>query len=178
MPDLIRKHFGYGQLWLLKYYDQHAARIGLDCICLIQLPACNSVLFFQRRHGSYCTKPISIQSGWPDQVLGKCISSGSKSVGKNHRAQFLAECNWPATSFPLSDSVAFSHRWPRSHCAQPAWVRLVLADYARFWPDGSSPEASLCARIIQPASGQCLQADPVRCGLDLACLLARFIWLL
>ena len=123
MPGLIRKHFVYGQLWLLKYCGQHAARIGLDCICLIQLPACNSVLFFQRRHGSYCAKPIWIWSGWPDQVLGKRISSGSKLVGKNHTAQFLAECNWPATSFPLSDSVAFSHRWPRSHCAQPAWVQ-------------------------------------------------------
>ena len=32
---------------------------------------------------------------------------------------------------------------------------LVLADCVRFWPNGSGPEASRCARIIRrPASGQ------------------------
>ena len=39
---------------------------------------------------------------------------------------------------------------------------LVLADCARFWPNGSGPEASQCARIIRPASGQCFPADPAR----------------
>ena len=39
---------------------------------------------------------------------------------------------------------------------------LVLADCVRFWPNGSGPEASRCARIIQPASGQCFPADPDR----------------
>ena len=29
----------------------------------------------------------------------------------------------------------------------------VLADCVRFWPNGSGPEASRCARIIRPASG-------------------------
>ena len=40
--------------------------------------------------------------------------------------------------------------WPRSS--------LVLADCVRFWPNGSSPEASWCARIIGTASGQCFWA--------------------
>ena len=39
---------------------------------------------------------------------------------------------------------------------------LVLADRVRFWPDGSGPEASRCARIIRPASGQCFPADTDR----------------
>ena len=39
---------------------------------------------------------------------------------------------------------------------------LVLADCARFWPNGSGPEASRCARNIRPASGQCFPADPDR----------------
>ena len=39
---------------------------------------------------------------------------------------------------------------------------LVLTDCVRFWANGSSPEASQCARIIQPASGQCFPADPDR----------------
>ena len=38
----------------------------------------------------------------------------------------------------------------------------VLADCVRFWPNGSGPEASHCARIIRPASGQCFLADPAR----------------
>ena len=37
---------------------------------------------------------------------------------------------------------------------------LVLADCVRFWPNGSSPVASRCARIIPPASGQCFPAGP------------------
>ena len=39
---------------------------------------------------------------------------------------------------------------------------LVLADCVRFGPNGSGPEASRCARIIRPASGQCFPADPDR----------------
>ena len=39
---------------------------------------------------------------------------------------------------------------------------LVLADCIRFWPNGSGPEASRCARITRPASGQCFPADPDR----------------
>ena len=39
---------------------------------------------------------------------------------------------------------------------------LALADCARFWPDGSGPEASQCARIIRPVSGRCFPADLAR----------------
>ena len=35
----------------------------------------------------------------------------------------------------------------------------VLVDYIKFWSNGSSLQASRCARIIQPASGQCFRAD-------------------
>ena len=43
---------------------------------------------------------------------------------------------------------------------------LILADCVRFWPNGSGPKASRCARIIRPASGQSFPADPdwVRIG--------------
>ena len=37
---------------------------------------------------------------------------------------------------------------------------LVLSDCARFWPNGSGPEASRCVGIIRPASGQSFPADP------------------
>ena len=39
---------------------------------------------------------------------------------------------------------------------------LVLAACVSFWPNGSGPEASRCARIIRPVSGQCFPADPDR----------------
>ena len=34
----------------------------------------------------------------------------------------LVEHNRPTTSFPLSNSIAFFHRWPRSYCEKPAWI--------------------------------------------------------
>ena len=37
---------------------------------------------------------------------------------------------------------------------------FILADCVRFWPNGSGPEASRCARIIRPATGQCFLDDP------------------
>ena len=43
---------------------------------------------------------------------------------------------------------------------------LVLADCVRFWPNGSGPEASQCARIIRPVSGQCFPADPDRMRIE------------
>ena len=39
---------------------------------------------------------------------------------------------------------------------------LVVADCVRFWPNGSGPEASRCARNIRSASGQCFPPDPDR----------------
>ena len=39
---------------------------------------------------------------------------------------------------------------------------LVLAGCVRIWPNGSGPEASRCARVIQPASGRCFPVDPDR----------------
>ena len=39
---------------------------------------------------------------------------------------------------------------------------LVPADCARFWPNGSGPEASRCAIIIRSTSGQCFPSDPDR----------------
>ena len=91
---------------------------------LIWLPASNSVLNFQRRHGSYCAKLTQIRSEWPGQSLAKSICSGSKPVCRNHWARFLAGWYQSATSFPLSDLAAFFHRCPRSYCAKPAQIWL------------------------------------------------------
>ena len=53
------------------------------------------------------------------------------------------ECNRPATSFPLSDSIAFFHWRPGSYCAKPAgtwfgsgWLCQVLAK--QIWSGSKS----------------------------------------
>ena len=56
--------------------------------------------------------------------------------------------------------LGFLHRWSRSRYAKPAWIRWILADCVRFWPNGHSPEACWGARVIWPPSGQCFRADP------------------
>ena len=100
------------------HYDQHAAKIGLGCICWIWLPASDSVPFFQRRPGSDCEKPARIRSG---HILAKIFWSGRKSVCKNYRAKLWQN----ATGFSIWNSVAFFHRRPRSYCAKKARIRFV-----------------------------------------------------
>ena len=136
---------------------QCAARIGPDRVGRIRLPASFSVPFFQRRHGTYCAKPTRIRYRWPGQGLATLIWSESKPV-----CRFQAGRNRPATSFPLLKSVPFFHRRPDNIVRNQPGSDLLLADCARFWPNGSGPEESQCARIIRPASGQCFPADLAR----------------
>ena len=149
MPYPTRKRFGYG------HYGQRAARIGLDSICHILLPASVSAPFSQRRHGSYCEKPTRIRSGWPGQGLAKRIWSRSKLVCRNHLARFLVVSHFQ-TRFRSSTDV------PDNTVQNQHGSDLVLADCVRFWPNGSGPEASRCATNIRPASGRCFPADPAR----------------
>ena len=71
---------------------------------------------------------------------------------------------WFCSSTDIPDNIVQTQ--PRSN--------LVLADCVRFWPNGSGPEVSQCARIIQPASGQCFPADldqmQIRSGMFTGCL--------
>ena len=128
------KRFGYSLLWSIRQtfrlqpvmvntsnvsvtacygqYVKRAARVGPDRIWPIQLSSSDSVPFFSKEdlHHIVKNRPGSDLDGlvrvWPN---ASCPSR-SKPVVKNYRARFLAECNQPATSFPLSDSVAFFHR--------------------------------------------------------------------
>ena len=124
-------------------------------LCKIQ-----SVPFLQRRSGSYCAKPGWIQSGWPGKDSAKCISSRSKPMCKNHWAWFWQNTTGllPVSHFrtTLHFSTDCSFRIVQN---QPG-SRLVLADCVKFWPNRSGPEASQCARIIRPTSGQSCLADP------------------
>ena len=155
--QLPNKHAGsdpeafcaHGQLWPLR------PMCSQNRVCRIRPFASDSFPFFQRSPGSYCAKPTRVLSGWPGQGLAERIRSGSKPMGMQKSSRpVLAEFNWSATSFPLSDSVAFFHRGPGSYCAKPARIRFgpgrlsqVLTDRvryeskpvcknhrARFWP--------------------------------------------
>ena len=87
--------------------------------------------------------------------MAKHILSRSKLVCRNHLAWFLAGRNRPANSFPLLDSESSTDD---PHNIVPG-SDLVLADCVRFWPNGSSPKASMYSRIIWAASGQCFPPD-------------------
>ena len=150
MPDPIRKCFGYGQLWPLRpaCSQNRAGPYMPDPTFRIRF----RFIFFQRRHGSYCAEPTRIRSGWSGQGLAKHIWSGSKPVCRNHLTVSHFQTRFRSFATDVSDNTVQN---------QPGSV-LVLADCVRFWPNGSGPEESRCARIIRPASGQCFAADPDR----------------
>ena len=84
-------------------------------------------------------------------------------------ASRCAKTIWPSFWQNATRPLPVSHfqTWLHSstdgldHIVQnQAGSNLVLADCVRFWLNGSGPEASWCARIIRPTSGQCFQADP------------------
>ena len=139
------------------------------------------------RAGSYMLDPISRirfdsvlpQKAWikltvqirPGSDLGGLARFSPNGSGTEARrcARTIGPGFWqdatvpPATSFLLSDLVAFFHRQPGPYCAKPARIRLTwfwLTVCVRFWPNGSDQKASLCARIIRSASGQRFRADP------------------
>ena len=137
MPDPIRRRFGYGQLWPLR-------------------PACS-----QNRTGSYMPDPTSrirFSSGSGQTHLVLKLAGVQKSSGPVSGRTQPARYQFP--SFRLCS--VFSTDVPDNIVQNKARSDLVMADCVRFWPNGSGPEASQCARIIRPASGQCFRADPDR----------------
>ena len=107
------------------HYGQRAARIGPDRIIM---PDPTSRI----RFGSAPPKKawtILCKSGL-DPIWVAWSGSGQthlvqKQAGvKEPWGPFLAERNRPATSFPLSDWVAFFHTRPGSYCAKPGRIWL------------------------------------------------------
>ena len=124
------------------------AIIGPDHTCWIQHPTFNSILFFQRRPRLYCVKLAQIKC-WLNGSGPQKQASVQESLGP-----VLAECNRPATSFPLSDSVTFFHKQPGLYCAKPAQTSLVLADCARL----AKTDPVKKQDGMQESSGQCFWA--------------------
>ena len=136
--------------------------IGPDGTYRNRLPASDSVPFFQRRPGSSCGKPARVRSGWPGQVWAKRIWSGSKPGCKNHEARFWQSATGPQPVSHLQTRLRCPTGGPNPTVQNRPGSDRVLADCVRFWPDGFGPEASRCARLIGPVSGQCFPANPDR----------------
>ena len=150
MLHLIQKHFGYIQLWLLV--------LQLKC----GQNQAGSDLTSHIRFGSVLWKRAQIRlhkTGLGFGQMHLVQNCGSKPVCKNHRARFWQNA---ISLLPVShfQTQLCSSADNRDHTVQnQPRSDLVLADRVGFWPSGSSPEASRCARIIRPASGQNL-AEP------------------
>ena len=154
------------------------ARMNPSCIIQIRLSLPTSdlvlyflvlyflVLYFQRRPGSYCAKLARrIWSGQPGQVLAKWIWSRSKPVCKNHQVWFWQNAMGLLPVSHFQTQVHSSIDGP-DHIAQTyPGSDFVLADCIRFQPNRSGPEATWCARITGPSSGQRFQ-PPSRSGQD------------
>ena len=100
----------------------HSSKEGLDHIV-------------QNRPGSDLDGLVRFQPSASGPEASQCARIIAPSSGRIP----LAHCQF----FPLSDSVAFFHRWPESCCAKPAriwfgsgWLRQVLAKRIR---SGSKP---------------------------------------
>ena len=107
-------------------------------------------------------RTVQNRPGWPGQGLAKHIWFVSKPVCRNHLARFWQDSTGPLPVSHFETRFGSSTDVPDNIVQNQPGSDLVLADCVRFWPNGSGPEASQCARIIRPASGQCFPADPDR----------------
>ena len=154
--DPIRKRFGYGHLWPL-------------------LTACG-----QNWPGSYIPDPnsrIRLDSVFPKTAWIKLCKTDPDPMwtvwswfGQTHlvwRQAGVQESSGPVSgrTQPVSHfqtRFRYSTDVPDNTVQNQPGSDSVLADCVRFWPNRSGPEASQCARIVRPVSGQCFPADPDR----------------
>ena len=112
---------------------------------------------------------IILRKTHPDPILMVWSGSGQRHLIRKQVGE--QESSGPVLWQEATGPLPVSHFQPRFRSSrnvpdnivqnQPG-SDLVLADCVRFWPKGSGPEASQCARIIRPASGRCFPVDPDR----------------
>ena len=134
-------------------------------------PAPLPVSRFQIRFRSSTDVPDNTVQNQPGSglILADCVRFWPNGSGPE--ASRCAGIIWPGFwheapgPLPVSDFLTrfrSSTDDPDNTVQNQPGSDLVVADCVRFWPNGSGPEASRCARIIRPASGQCFRADPDR----------------
>ena len=149
MPDPIQRRFGYGPVWpLLPVCSQNMAEQYMQD----PTSSLRFISVFPKKAWIILCKnrPVSDLDGlvrvWPNASGSKPVSESSGPVSgrtQPSRYQFSHLQTLFRSSTDVIDDTVQNH--PRSD--------LVLADCVRFWPNGSGPEPSRCARIIRPASG-------------------------
>ena len=102
--------------------------------------------------GASCQKPGQMIPAHP-------VSYTHLTLPTNHRARFLAGRNRPATSFPLSDPVAFFHRrpWIILHKTSPDLIQYWLTVPGFGQRDPIRKQANV-QESSGPASGPCFPA--------------------
>ena len=159
----------YGQLWPLRPVIAITASVQ---------PESARVVYFARSDS-----PHPFQFRFSKEGMDYIVQNrpGSGLVGPvREQADVQARISGPGFWQNATDPQAVSHFQTRfrsftnvlDNTVQNQPVSdFVLADCVRFAPNGSGPEASRCARIIRPASGQCFPAIRTGCKSDPACLL-------
>ena len=143
-------------------YSQCAARTGPDRICLIELPASDSVPFFPKKARiTLCkTDPDPIWMAWSGfsqtHLVRKQAGVQESSGPVSGRVQ---PASYQFSTFSLGSVLPHTSRIITITVQNRPGFYLVLADCVRFWPNRSGPEASRCARIIRSGSGQRLKAQ-------------------
>ena len=86
----------------------------------------------------------------------------------------LARCSWPATGFPLSDSVVFFQRQPWSYCAKLARIQFGSGWPCQVWAKrihfGSKPVCKNHWAHFWPTLWQCPLLAPSVCGPQMVCV--------
>ena len=93
--------------------------------------------------------PAQNRSGWSGQALAKRIWSGSRCAGI-FGPGFWTDATGPLPVSHVKTRFRSAADVPDNIVRNQPGSDLVLADCVRFWPNGSGPEASRCARIIRP----------------------------
>ena len=167
MPDPIWKHF-----WLWPVCSQNWA--GMYMLDLISHIWFGSILP-KKKAWTILYKTSQDLTWMARSSFGqmRLVRNVRKHAGmhENHRGPVLVEHKQPATSFPLSDSVAFFHRllrmWDHKFVQNPPGSNLVLADcqvWAKWIQSGSKPVCKNHQAHFWPPllSWSRLDANPIR----------------
>ena len=146
---------------------QHAGRIGPGRVCLDPTSCIRvgSALPKKVRFIFFKTGPDPIWMIWSG--FGHTDLVQKQAGVQESSGPVLAELNKASYQLPRFHTRSRASTDGPDHTVQNQPVSdWVLAVCVGFWPDGSGPEVSRCARIIGPASGQSFRGDTFQVTTD------------